>query len=77
VKRQALMDLQRAVTAAETRACDAVASERQRLERLLLDTTRSRGDVISLVSGGANIQPPHSNEPEVKQKILINLLTLL
>ena len=38
VKRQALVELQRAVAAAETRACEAVASERARLERVFLRT---------------------------------------
>ncbi len=38
VKRQALVELQRAVAAAEARACEAVASERARMERVFLRT---------------------------------------
>lgn len=46
VKRQALVELQRAVAAAEARACEAVAAERARLERVFLDSRRSGADIV-------------------------------
>jgi hypothetical protein len=36
-----LVELQRAVAAAEARACEAVANERMRLERAYLESRRS------------------------------------
>lgn len=40
VKRQAVLELQRAVTAAETKAAELVAAERSRMEKLLLEARK-------------------------------------
>jgi len=62
VKRQALVELKRAVAAAEARACEAVASERARLERVLLDSRRAPGEICSsiVVGVGASSLPIES-----------------
>jgi len=46
VKRQALAELQRAVAAAEARACEAVQAERVRLERVFIDSRRNAGESL-------------------------------
>jgi hypothetical protein len=62
VKRQALVELKRAVAAAEARACEAVASERARLERVLLDSRRGPGEICSSIVVGASIPVPIESE---------------
>lgn len=64
VKRQALVELKRAVAAAEARACDAVATERARLERILMDTAagagatrRTPGELANPLIIGSGIDP--------------------
>ena len=40
VKRQAVAELQRAVAAAESRACEVVATERAKMEKMLLEARK-------------------------------------
>jgi runt-related transcription factor 1 len=40
VKRQAVAELQRAVAAAESKACELVATERAKMEKLLLEARK-------------------------------------
>lgn len=61
VKRQALVELQRAVAAAESRACEAVAAERARLERVIIDSRRGTAEATI-------IAPPMEAEVKVKMK---------
>lgn len=46
VKRQAVIEIQRAVAAAETRAIDMIAQERIKMEKIYGEISRSSGDGI-------------------------------
>lgn len=44
VKRQAVAELQRAVAAAESKACELVASERAKMEKLVADARKQAAE---------------------------------
>jgi runt-related transcription factor 1 len=44
VKRQAVAELQRAVAAAESKACELVATERAKMEKLLLEARKQAAE---------------------------------
>lgn len=83
VKRQALIELKRAVAAAEARACEAVSSDRVRLDRVLTESHPRSGSSNlhhhpTIVN--SHLHPPPGVEAEVKHckpynHILCRLLT--
>lgn len=82
VKRQALVELKRAVAAAEARACEAVATERARLERMLMEgaaTAVAASSSASVLGAGRGGRTPagelgnplivsSGHDPEVKKE---------
>ncbi|XP_059471357.1 protein CBFA2T3 [Neocloeon triangulifer] len=55
VKRQAMLELHRAVTAAETKAAELVATERLRMEKLLLEARKHAEEAPSTSEAGSEI----------------------
>ncbi|KAG8302410.1 hypothetical protein J6590_033006 [Homalodisca vitripennis] len=53
VKRQAVAELQRAVAAAETKACELVAAERAKMEKLVAEARKQAVEEVVAGSGGA------------------------
>lgn len=53
VKRQAVVELQRAVAAAESKACELVASERAKMEKLVAEARKQAVEEAVAVAGGA------------------------
>lgn len=58
MKRQALVELKRAVAAAEARACEAVATERARLERVLIEGAAATASSSGIASGQVSRRTP-------------------
>lgn len=55
VKRQAIAELHRAVTAAETKAAELVSTERLRMEKLLLEARKHAEEAPSTSESGSEI----------------------
>lgn len=55
VKRQAMLEIQRAVAAAETRAIEMITQERLKMEKIYSDLSRSTDDGDSQ-SPGSNVR---------------------
>lgn len=72
MKRQAVLELQRAVNAAETKAAELVAAERSRMEKLLLEA-RKHASAAS-AAGSSEDTPPapatsqHAESSEVRHR---------
>jgi hypothetical protein len=66
VKRQAVIELQRAVSAAETKAAELIAAERSRMEKLLLEARKQAA--ASAASDDASSAPAthHADSGEVR-----------
>jgi runt-related transcription factor 1 len=64
VKRQAVAELQRAVAAAESKACELVATERAKMEKLLLEARKQAAEeaLAAVVVANQQQQQPESSE---------------
>jgi hypothetical protein len=65
VKRQAVAELQRAVAAAESKACELVATERAKMEKLLLEARKQAAEEALAAVVVANQQQQQAESSEV------------
>lgn len=65
VKRQAVAELQRAVAVAESKACELVATERAKMEKLLLEARKQATEEALAAVVVANQQQQQAESSEV------------
>ena len=65
MKRQAVAELQRAVAAAESKACELVATERAKMEKLLLEARKQAAEEALAAVVVANQQQQQAESSEV------------
>lgn len=69
MKRQAVAELQRAVAAAETKACELVASERAKVEKLVADARKHAVEEAVTVAADRTESPPTPSQQNVSLMI--------
>jgi CRISPR/Cas system-associated exonuclease Cas4 (RecB family) len=69
VKRQAVAELQRAVAAAESKACELVATERAKMEKLLLEARKQAAEEALAAVVVANQQQQQQQQAESSEVV--------
>ena len=72
VKRQAVAELQRAVAAAESKACELVATERARMEKLVAEARKQAEDAVHATQSNTDRSDTPPAIPAPSQKNVIN-----